>query len=145
MDGLLDDLLGRFDNRSCSDAKVIHEFVRLPAVGNGPNREFVDLHAFRSDRIKDGVAQPSVSVMILYGEEATFGRSGTVEQSRAVDWRDAVKIDHPYGNSRRLELIVCLERFEKCHARCDDREDVRGDFGELLWNRRSEIVPRVHR
>ena len=99
LEGLFCDLFGCFDNRSCSDAKVVDEFVRLPAVWNRANGELMHLDAFGSDRAEDCIPEPAVRIMIFNGEDAPLRGPGTVQQRGAIDGDDAIEIDDPHGDA----------------------------------------------
>ena len=118
-------LFGCFDNRSCSDAKVVDEFVWLPAVWDRANGELMHLDAFRSDRAEDGVPKAAVRIMIFNGEDAPLRGPGAVQQRGAVDGDDAIEIDDPHGDAGSFQCIIGLQGFEERDAGCDDREDIR--------------------
>ena len=68
-DGLFCDLFSCFDNRSRSDAKVVDEFVRLPAVWDRANRKLMHLDTFGSDRAEHRISEATVRIMIFNGED----------------------------------------------------------------------------
>ena len=69
---LLDDMFGRFDNGARSDAIVVDELVRLPAVRNDAHREFMDFDAFGTHGVEHGIAHPAVCIMIFNRQELSL-------------------------------------------------------------------------
>ena len=124
-EGLFCYLFGCFDNRACSDAKVVDEFVRLPAVRDRANGELMHLDTFGSDRAKHRIPEAAVCIMIFNGEDAPLRGPGAVQQRGAVDGDDAIEVDDPYGDAGSFQCVVGLQGFEERDACCDDREDIR--------------------
>ena len=124
LDRLLDDVFSRFDNGSRSDAKVVDEFIRFAAMGNGPHRQLMDSDAFRADRVEHGIAQAAVRIVVLNGKNPALGGPGAFEYRRPVDGNDAVEIDHTYSNARCLQLVISLERLVECNSSRDDRKGI---------------------
>ena len=81
-------MFGCFDNRSCSDAKVVDEFVRLPTVWDHANGKLMHLDAFGSDRAEHSIPEAAVRIMIFNGEDAPLRSPGAVQQRGAVDGDD---------------------------------------------------------
>ena len=77
--GLFRDLFDCLDNRSGSDAKVVDEFVRLPAVWDRADGELMHLDAFWSDRAEHSIPEAAVGIMIFNGEDASLRGSGAVQ------------------------------------------------------------------
>ena len=94
-EGLFRDSFGCFDNRSGPDAEVVDEFVRLPAVRDRANGELMHLDAFGPDRTEHRIAEATMRIMILDGEEPALRSPGTVQERRAVDRNDTIEIDDP--------------------------------------------------
>ena len=84
LDGLLDDVCGRFDNGSHSDVNVIDEFVWLAAVGEGPNSEFVNPHSLCAQHTGISTADSAVGILIL--EVSGMGRNAADFQANKTDF-----------------------------------------------------------
>ena len=105
-EGLFRDSFGCFDNRSCSDAKVIDQLVRLPAVWDRANSKLMHFNAFWSNRAEHRISKAAVRIMILNGEDAPLRGSSTVQQRRAINGDDAIEIDDPHRESRAFQSVV---------------------------------------
>ena len=105
-EGLFRDSFGCFDNRSCSNAKVIDEFVRLPAVWDRANRKLMHLDTFGSDRAEHRISKSTVRIMIFDGEEPPLRGPGTVQQRRAVDGDDTIEIHDSHGDADTFQRVV---------------------------------------
>ncbi len=107
-EGLFCDLFGCFDNRPCSNAKVVNEFVRLPAMWDRANGELMHLDAFGSDRTEHSIPEAAVRIMIFNGEDAPLRGPGAVQQRGAVNGDDAIEIDDPHGDAGSFQCVVRL-------------------------------------
>ena len=124
-EGLFCDLFGCFDNRSCSDAKVIDEFVRFSAVWDCANGKLMHLDALGSDRAKHSIPKTAVRIVIFNGEDAPLCGSGAVQQRGAVDRDDTVEIDDPHGDTGCFQYVIGLQGLEERDASRNNRKDIR--------------------
>src|SRR5262249_29293410 len=81
---------GSFNNRPCSDTKVINEFIRLPTVRNCAHGELVHLDAFWPDRAEHRIPEAAVCIVIFNGEDTSLRGPGTVQQRCAIDGDDTI-------------------------------------------------------
>lgn len=107
-EGLFRDSFSCFHNRSCSDAKVIDKFIRLPTVWDRANGKLMHFNAFWSDRAEHCIAETAVRIMILNGKDAPLSSPGTVQQRGAINGDDAVEIDDPHGGAGSFQCVVCF-------------------------------------
>ena len=98
-EGLFRDSFGCFDNRSCSNAKVVDEFVRFPAVWDRANRKLMHLDAFRPNRAEHCISETAVRIVIFNGEDAPLRGPGTVQQRDTVYGNNAIEVNDPHGDA----------------------------------------------
>jgi len=77
--GLFRDSFGCFDNRSCSNTKVIDELIRLPAVWDRANGELVYFDSFGSYRAQHGIPETTVRIMVLNGKDVSLCGPGAIQ------------------------------------------------------------------
>jgi len=95
-EGLLYDLFNCFDNRPRSDAKVVDEFVRLPAMWDRANCKLMHLNAFWSDRAEHCISETAVRIVIFNREDAPLCGPGTIQQRDAIYGDNAIEVNDPH-------------------------------------------------
>src|SRR5512147_251440 len=122
---LFSDSFCRLDNRSRSDAKMIDEFVRLSAVWDRANGEFMYSDTFRTDCTQHSIPETAVGVMIFNGKDAPLRGLGAVQQRGTVDGDDTIEIDDTHGDACCFQCVVGLQGFKERDASRDNRENIR--------------------
>ena len=100
-------------------SELVHQFIGLAGMRHPAHREPPDFRwsgAGIEECREHGLTDSAFIKMILDRHQPAAGRLHFRGEGRAVEWLDAVKIDHADGDSLPFQLIGSLKRFVKCDS-----------------------------
>ena len=107
------------------DAVTVEQLVGRPAAGNLAHGESAHSKPVRSNRLRDGVANPTACVMVLDGDHPPLRVARAAHERGRIDRLQRIEIDDADIDALLLELIVRFERVEPRDAGRDGGRDVR--------------------